>query len=187
MGAREGTHDEVAAKQAITEVLHQYARGLDRMDRALVLSCWHDGGTDDHAPLYAGTAVGFIDWIWPIHADMLVTRHVLSNILIDVNGDTAGSEAYWNVTLRLERDGQVFDLIGGGRYVDRFECIDGVWAIRHRQSISEWNRVEPLVHSQAAFAERPLIVPNNPEVARTPSRRDVEDYSYTALIAGPRP
>src|SRR5438477_89804 len=41
------TNDELetlAAKQAITEVIYRYCRGLDRMDRALALSVWHPGG-----------------------------------------------------------------------------------------------------------------------------------------------
>ena len=52
------------------------------MDKALTLSCWHVGGTDDHAPLYKGSAKGFLDWLWPIHAEMVATRHVVGNILI---------------------------------------------------------------------------------------------------------
>src|SRR5579872_3721315 len=91
---------EVAAKQAITEIMHRYCRGMDRMDRGLTLSCWHPGGTDDHAPLYVGSAAGFVEWLWPVHAAMVCTRHVVSNILIEVEGDTATSETYWTVTLR---------------------------------------------------------------------------------------
>ena len=39
--------EELLAKQAIREVIYRYCRGLDRMDRALALSCWHPGGTAD--------------------------------------------------------------------------------------------------------------------------------------------
>ncbi len=184
MGARAGSADEVAAKLAITEVIHQYGRALDRMDRELALACWHEGGTDDHAPLYSGSAEGFIDWLWPVHAEMLLTRHVVTNVLVALDGDRAGTETYWTVTLRVDRDGQVVDILGGGRYVDRFERIDGVWAIRHRQSISEWNRVEPVVHTQAHFSDRPLIAPNNPEAPRTLPQRDRTDYSYGVLTPG---
>ena len=107
MGAIAGICAEIGTKQALTEVIHQYARGLDRMDCQLALS--------------------------------------------------------------------------GGRYLDRFQCIDGVRAIRHRQSISEWNRVEPVVFTQAAFGDRPLITPNNPEVASTLPKRDHTDFSYSLL------
>src|SRR6185436_9663893 len=83
---------DVVARLEITEVLHRYARAMDRMDAELALSCWHPGGTDDHAPLYSGSAEGFVEWLWPVHAAMVMTRHVISNILIEVDGDRAGTE-----------------------------------------------------------------------------------------------
>ncbi len=172
---------ELHAKQAITEVIHRYCRGMDRMDKELTLSCWHPDGTDDHAPLYAGSAEGFIEWLWPVHAAMISTRHVVSNILIEIKGDTAGSETYWTVYLRTPYDGGVYDIIAGGRYVDTFECVNGTWAIRHRQSLSDWNRLEKVEKTLEEFVDNPVIIPNNPEVAPKTSARDHSDYSYTVL------
>jgi hypothetical protein len=173
------TPNELAAKQAIIEVIHRYCRAMDRMDAELALSCWHEGGTDDHAPLFAGTARGFIDWLWPVHAAMEVTRHVVSNVLIDLNGDKAGAESYWTVTLRVKKDGQIYDIVGGGRYVDNFECIDGQWAIRHRQSLHDWDVVQKVEATMATV--EPMLVPNNPEVAPKVSSRDRTDYSYSVI------
>ena len=173
--------EEAVAKLAITDVLHRYARGLDRMDREMVLSCWHLGGTDDHAPLYSGTASGFIDWLWPVHGAMEVTRHVVTNIMIEVDGDHAGSECYWTVTLRVPHEGKRYDLMGQGRYIDTWDKIDGVWAIRHRQSLSDWGRIEP-VGLVAGEANSPqLIVPNNPEKHPPTWARDKSDFSYSVL------
>ncbi len=172
----------LAAHVAITDVLHRYARALDRMDRALALSCWHPGGTDDHAPLYAGTAQGFIDWLWPVHAAMERTRHNISNIMIELDGDRAASESYWTVTLRMRgSDGGLYDIVGQGRYVDSFECVDGVWAIRHRQSLHDWDRIDPVVMTMASPDAPVSVVVNNPEVAPKPSTRDRNDYSYRLL------
>ncbi|MCY1393307.1 hypothetical protein D9M71_82000 [compost metagenome] len=78
-------------------------------------------------------------------------------------------------------DDALYDTVGGGRYLDRFECIDGAWAIRHRQSVLDWHRVDRVGMSMADFGERPLINPNNPEVAATLGRRDRDDYSYRVL------
>jgi hypothetical protein len=177
MGIRTPTHQELAAKQAITEVIHRYCRGMDRMDRELTLSCWHPGGTDDHAPLYAGSAEGFVDWLWPVHATMPVTRHVVTNTIIDLDGDKAGAETYWSLVLRVEQDGRLWDIVAGGRYLDEFECIDDVWAIRHRCSILDTDRVE-LVEKTAMDFSPPLIRPNNPEAARQQWARDRSDFSY---------
>jgi hypothetical protein len=176
-----GQIDEAIAKLAITDVIHRYARGLDRMDRAMALSCWHAGGTDDHAPLFCGTAAGFLDWLWPVHAGMEVTRHMISNIMIEIDGDRAGSESYWTVTLRVPHEGRRYDIIGQGRYIDTWEQIDGVWAIRHRQSIGDWGRIEPVGMVAGGPGVPVLIKPNNPEVKPPVWARDETDYSYRVL------
>lgn len=178
MGVTTPDLSELAAKTAITEVIHRYCRGMDRMDKELTLSCWHPDGTDDHAPLYSGTAEGFVEWLWPVHAKMIATRHVVSNTLIEFHGDWAGAETYWTVTLRVPQGDEVFDIVGGGRYLDRFECRDDVWAIQHRQSILDWDRVEKVERTMADFSDSPLIIPNNPEVPARIATRDPSDISY---------
>jgi hypothetical protein len=170
----------LADRAAITDVLHRYCRGIDRMDRALVLSCWHEGGTDEHTPLFSGTAEGFVDWVWGIHAAMVMTRHTLSNILIEVEGDDAWSESYWWVILRVRDDGAsgLTDITGCGRYLDHFERRDDRWAIRHRRSVHDWDRVEPV---KLTMATGPTVPPNNPGSTVYPSRRDATDPSYAFL------
>jgi hypothetical protein len=180
MGVKTPTLQELAAKQAITEVIHRYCRGMDRMDRELTLSCWHPGGTDDHAPLYAGSAAGFVDWLWPVHAAMPVTRHVVTNTIIDLDGNKAAAESYWSLVLRVGQDGKLWDVLAAGRYLDEFERIDDIWAIRHRSSIHDTNRVE-LVEKTGMDFSPPLILPNNPESAPRKWSRDRSDFSYQIL------
>lgn len=173
---------EIHARQAITDIVYRYGRAMDRMDSELALSCWHDGGTDDHAPLFVGTAKAFIQWLWPVHAKMEVTRHVITNIQIALAGDYAGCESYWTVTLRLKGDaGGRYDVIGQGRYVDDFACIDGRWAITHRRSIHEWDRVDPVGYTMADPDVPATVTANNPGAELTTPRRDREDYSYRLL------
>lgn len=167
----------------IEQVIHRYCRALDRMDKPLALSCWHAGGTDSHAPLYAGSAEGFIDWLWPVHGAMLTTHHMVGNILVDLRGDEAGAETYWSVTLRIPKDGKVFDYRGAGRYVDRFAWREGRWAIVHRQSIRDWSRTDEYhgaVDGSQASPQMPKAATDVPEVL---PRRDRSDYSYEALPA----
>jgi hypothetical protein len=174
------TIEELADRAAITDVVHRYARAMDRMDAELALSCWHPGGTDDHTPLFSGTAEEFVAWLWPIHAAMLVTRHIVTNILIVLDGDRAGVESYWTVTLRMTgEDGALHDVIGQGRYVDDFERIDGIWAIRHRQSLHDWDRVDPVVATMADAAA--TVEHAAPQVAAKTVARDRSDYSYSVL------
>lgn len=168
-------------KQAIAEVLYRYARGLDRMDMELAASCYHPGATDDHAPLYKGSASGFLEWLWPVHAATHAFRHVVTNITIALDGDRAGSECYWTLTIRLDHEGHVVDLQSGGRYVDMLARIDGAWGITHRQSIREWSRIDAVPATGGGIARGPLIAPNNPEAPELLTRRDRDDYSYRVL------
>ncbi|WP_280508694.1 nuclear transport factor 2 family protein [Nocardia flavorosea] len=165
----------------MTEVLHRYCRGMDRMDKELTRACWHADGTDDHAPLYVGTADGFLDWLWPVHAAMVLTRHRITNVLIDIRDGSAGVESYWEVTLRSETDGRAVDVRSGGRYVDDFEQRDGRWAIVHRRSIREWSRADPVIDLVDPAQGQAGIIANNPEARVTLPRRDRRDYSYEVL------
>jgi hypothetical protein len=164
--------------QDIERVLVRYCRGLDRMDKALTLSCWHSGGTDDHAPLFSGSAEGFVDWLWPVHAAMISTRHEIFNIQIESDGKKAGTECYYRVFLEIPDGDDVLFVIGSGRYVDNFEKRDGVWAIRHRQMVSDWVRVAP---TRPDLDARSFIEQNNPEAPPTIGKRSPEDYSYGVL------
>ena len=48
------TLEELVAKQEISELLHRYCRGIDRFDRDLVRSCYHDDADDDHGIFRGG-------------------------------------------------------------------------------------------------------------------------------------
>ena len=62
--------DALLDTQAIRDVLSRYCRGLDRMDRPMAESVWHEGGTADYVGIYEGTGHGFIEWVWKAHAAM---------------------------------------------------------------------------------------------------------------------
>jgi len=45
----ESALEELVARNAITEVLYRYCRGVDRRDWELLRSCYHPEAQDDHA------------------------------------------------------------------------------------------------------------------------------------------
>ncbi len=45
---------ELLSKQAIYELQCRYCRGIDRMDQALVRSCYHPDATDEHGSFSGG-------------------------------------------------------------------------------------------------------------------------------------
>ena len=72
------------------------------------------------------------------HAQQLGHSHQVTNILIEVDGDRAGSESY--VTARLwnrSESGEIIQLVAVGRYVDRWSRRDGIWAIDHRHFVDD--------------------------------------------------
>lgn len=157
----------ILAKQAITEVIYGYCRVLDRMDKDAAYAVWHSDGTADYGEdIYQGTGWGFVDWVWTAHAAMSTHSHQITNVLIQVIGDRAVSEAYVTVALRTLPFGDsadVADIYSRGRYVDQWSHRDGRWAIDHRNYITD--------HS--------VTLPNsNPDPHDPRSIRGPEDLSF---------
>jgi hypothetical protein len=60
----------------------------------------------------------------------------ITNIRVDIDGDTAHAESYV-LFVQRRRDGGNHD-VGGGRYIDRLERRDGEWRIVARELVNEW-------------------------------------------------
>jgi SnoaL-like domain len=124
---------ELADKQAITEAIYAYCRAVDRLDIPLGHSVWHADGVADYGPgQYQGPGRGVIDHICAQHQHLISHSHQVSNILIDLRGDAAGSEAYMTGTMRLERGGKVMQITVHARYIDLWERRDGRWGLIRR-------------------------------------------------------
>ena len=172
----------LAAKQAITEVLNRYCRAMDRMDRELAEDCYHADAVDQHSTLYSGTPQGWVAWAERFHAPMTVTRHVLSNIIIEVEDDHAWAESYWTLLLRVTKHGRLLDVSLGGRYLDHLTCVDGIWAIQHRRTTNDWDRVDP-VRATVADTDGSPLIDIDLSLPTFSSRRDRDDPSYDFLEA----
>jgi hypothetical protein len=99
--------DVIASKQDITEQIYRYCRSMDRIDHEIGKSVSHADGTADYGPLYTGLGSGFTDLALASHmSDYLAHSHQVTNILIEVDGDRAKSEAYVTVTLQLQEKGK---------------------------------------------------------------------------------
>lgn len=143
-GPRDAVIDELVAKQAITEVLHRRARAGDRRDVDLALSCYHPDATEDHEG-FDGTAADFIRDVSMISPDsrapVSALWHLISNVLIELDGDAADVESYHIALVVREEGGTETQCFIGGRYLDAFTRRDGRWAIAHRRVVFDWSRV----------------------------------------------
>lgn len=59
---------ELADRQQILDCIHRYCRGVDRFDRALVLSVYHPDAIDDHGACVGGPEA-FVDWAFAYHRE----------------------------------------------------------------------------------------------------------------------
>jgi hypothetical protein len=132
---------ELLDKQAIAEVVLRYCRGIDRMDRELVRSCYHPDATDSHGS-FEGGIDAFLDWVWRLLARYESTMHFVGNLLVEPRGDVARAETYGVAYHRSASEDPKLSLTTGFRYVDRFERRDGEWRIAERIAVTEWVRRE---------------------------------------------
>ena len=132
---------DTIATQKITAIIYRLARGLDRRDKTLLASCFHDDATDDHG-LFKGSATDFNDWVIEQLGNYERTQHFISNINISINGDTAGTESYFFAHHVVPGEDGKKDVIAAGRYCDKFEKRNGEWRIVHRKALYDWSRVD---------------------------------------------
>lgn len=137
---------DLADQLAIREVHCRYCRGVDRGDWDLVLSCFHPGARDDHGT-YTGTIEGFVAFAREqASSPFQSTTHMVGNMLVEVDGDTARSEAYTWCFHRLvpAEDGTVLDLLLNVRYLDEWERRHREWRITDRLVVVDSERADPV-------------------------------------------
>ena len=137
---------DLVIKQNVRDVLSRYCRGLDRMDKAMAYAVFHAEAKAHYFDIYEGTGRGFVDWVWEAHAAMDRHSHQINNVLIEVDGETAVSEAYVTVVLWTLPDAQGVqtEIIGRGRYLDRWCFRDGFFAIDYREHVLDMQTVTAL-------------------------------------------
>jgi hypothetical protein len=156
---------KVIDRQQIQDLLLRYCRGIDRMDQALVRSCYHQDAMDEHGS-FIGSVDEFIVWCWRLLSRYTMTMHYISNILVEIDGDRAQSECYGTAVHRGDQQYPERNLVVGFRFVDVLEKRSGQWRILRRVATTEW------VSRQSGDNQWPI-----PESMRQ-GQRDVSDIIY---------
>jgi 3-phenylpropionate/cinnamic acid dioxygenase small subunit len=126
---------------AITALIHDYAERLDAGDLDGVAALFEHaswGSPGRGEPLRGAAQVrrGYDGVI--LHEDGTPsTKHVISNVTVDVedDGDTAAARSYF--TVLQARPELPLQPIIAGRYHDRFERVDGAWRFTERLIITD--------------------------------------------------
>lgn len=140
----------MADREAIRDCLYRYCRGIDRLDEAALRSAYWPDGTDRHGP-YQGSAAGFIEWALEKLKTSGRMIHRISNVLIDLQGDVALVESYFEA-IQGERSpqGEPIEILLCGRYLDKFERRGAEWRIGERTVVYDWMRQTPLPQEMSA-------------------------------------
>lgn len=145
-------------RDAILQVIHRLARGLDRVDNDLVLSCYWPEAIDDHTH-YVGGPEGFVAYADAMTLSFISCQHGLMTHTCEIDGNDAHCETYYTFIATAE---QPPHFMASGRYVDHFHKRGGEWRILSRFTVvdgqydllpSERNKHRP---SAYAPGERPV-------------------------------
>jgi len=133
---------EMTDHEAITDQIYRYCRAMDRMDHELGYTIWHDDGLADYgADVFVGTGRDFVDHVCAQHRHLLHHSHQMSNIIIELDGDRAGSESYVTATLRMKRGDVLMQMMVWSRYVDTWSKRGGRWALDNRIAIRDFDEI----------------------------------------------
>lgn len=172
---------ELLDRQDILDCLIRFSRGMDRFDRAVFLSAFHDDAIIAAGP-FVGSPAACWDWAMPMHrAAQVLHHHALLNHSVDIDGDEAHAETYYQFTARNhphEAGAGETVMQAGGRYIDRLERRAGQWRIALRTNVIEWSCLSPAL--PLPFGEVPDIAANGI------SARDSSDPSYARPLVNRR-
>jgi hypothetical protein len=167
--------ERLADKQDILEALTRFSRGMDRFDREVFLSAFHEDATMAAGP-FVGSPADCYAWASALHEQgQVATHHNLLNVTYDIDGDVAHTETYY---LFVGRNRDESNWIAGGRYIDRLEKRGGAWKIALRTNAIEWSGMVPTM--AIPFADVPDIFTNG-----APARSQ-DDPSYQRPLTNRR-
>lgn len=154
-------------RDAILQVIHRIARGLDRVDNALVLSGYWPEAIDDHTH-YVGGPEGFVAYADKMTLSFESCQHGLMTHNCEIDGDDAHCETYYTF---IATAAQPPHFMASGRYVDHFQKRGGEWRILKRFTVVD-GTFDLLPSSMTAGMPSPYAPGENPVT------QDRNDVSY---------
>jgi len=165
--ATEARLADLLDREAIRAVLARMARGLDRLDNDLVLSCYWPEAIDDHTH-FVGTPQDFVRYADSTTLMFASCAHHLTTHNCEIVGAEAHCETYYTYTGHAAAPPH---FMASGRYVDLFQKRDGEWRILARVTIVD-GQYELM---PAKFSEG---MPSPYAPGENPVARDRSDVSY---------
>lgn len=141
--------------RAITQLIYQYCRSMDRIDVELGRQVWHDDGIADYPGIFDGLGRDFVAWVADVHRNAVATSHQVTNILLTIDGDRASSESYVTAVLRFRDDGRLMQTTVRGRYLDSWSRRADRWGIDKRVNVIDFDDVAQVTATGMGTGGRP--------------------------------
>jgi hypothetical protein len=130
------TLDDLLAEREIYRALTLFARAMDARDwQALATITTEDITADIGTGPLAGRAALIAD-MRSFLDDCGPTQHLLGNVLIEVQGDRASSQAYVSDMHIGQGDKSHLTFSTLGDYRDQWKKVDGGWRMHHRTKLN---------------------------------------------------
>lgn len=132
--------DPAADRAAITELLIDYVSAIDRRDFDRVASVFTADATLDYSspggPIGGITEV--VGWLETMLSAVTFTQHLLTNIRVELAGDTATAHGQLLNPLLIAGDETQLHLLGGS-YRDGLRRTADGWRIEDRVHVTAWS------------------------------------------------
>lgn len=133
--------DEIPAAIAVLNEVYRYAQLIDAGDydgigqqfAGGVIST--EGSVDDDRVGTAAVTAMYTDWTRRYDDGTPRTKHVLTNPIVSIDGDTATVHSYF--TVLQQTDELPLQPIIAGRYRDELQRIDGHWRFTRKHIITD--------------------------------------------------
>jgi SnoaL-like protein len=149
-------------RQAIIEVVNNWALWRDAGDWERFRGVWHDDGWMS-ATWFQGPAGEFIEVSKAGFEKGVSILHFLGGSSVDLKGSRAVAQTKMTIGQRGQLDGETVDVLCTGRFYDFFEkrpLPQGAlrWAIVRRQPIYEKDRMDPLDPAAKLTLDKNLLM-----------------------------
>jgi ketosteroid isomerase-like protein len=143
---------ELEDRLAITDVLYQYATGLDSRDWDVLRDCFTDDGVCDFLE-FGGVNEGkdaIVKLCSGVLSGLDSSQHLIGNPRVSLDGDRAESTCYFQAQHALTSPAGGNTYLVGGRYEDRLRRTEDGWKIEHRTLHCTWQDGNAGVFTEAA-------------------------------------
>ena len=170
MAIREAEPAELAAREALRQLVTAYSRAVDRRDFNLLRSLYHDDAVEDHGDMFAGGPGTYVAFVEKALSNYAATAHYVVNASFEIAGDRAEGEVY-KINYHRTHGPNAHEVITGSRSLDRYRRDDGRWRFARRSITLDWSTKRAVeAEAYGDFA-----------AASPPGRPGGDDPSYTML------